>query len=62
MCGSMVDFQSVTAEIRIGIKEERKKEARRNYENIMSTSATQGGHKKLPPFYGPQCTYIHGYS
>jgi len=32
MCGSMVDIQSPTAEIRRGKKEERKIEARRNIE------------------------------
>jgi len=37
----MVDIQSVTAEIREGIK--KKKETTRK--NIMSASATQGGHK-----------------
>jgi len=46
MCTSMADIQSATAEIRRG-KKERKKE-RRNHKakNIMSASATQGGHKK----------------
>ena len=39
-CGSMVDIQSATAEIRRGKKEERKKQNK----NIMSASATQGGH------------------
>jgi len=39
MCGSIVDFQSVTAEIRQGKKEERRK---KQDKNIMSTSATQG--------------------
>jgi len=40
MCGSMVDIQSATAEISRG---KRKKEEEQD-ENIMSTSATQGGH------------------
>jgi len=40
MCGSMVDIHSLTAEIRRGKKKERKK---KQDENIMSTSATQGG-------------------
>jgi len=44
MCGSMVDIQSATAEIRRGKKEEGKKPQGKN---IMSASATQGGHKKL---------------
>jgi len=44
MCGSMVDIQSATAEIRQGKKKiERKKKPQG--ENIMSASATQGGHK-----------------
>jgi len=38
----MVDIQSATAEIRRGKKEERKKQDK----NIMSASATQGGHNK----------------
>jgi len=43
MCGSMVDIQSAAAEIRWGIKkiEDRKKPQGKN---IMSASATQGGH------------------
>ena len=48
----MVDMQSATAEIRRGRKEEekrknkeRKKKEKRNRKNIMSASATQGGHK-----------------
>jgi len=44
MCGSMVDIQPATAEIRRGKKEERKKKPQD--ENIMSASARQGGHKK----------------
>jgi len=45
MCGpSMVDIQSAAAEIRRGIKkEDRQKEI--IGQNIMSASATQGGHK-----------------
>jgi len=42
----MVDIQSPTAEIRQG-KKKKKEEDRRNLpqdENIMSASATQGGH------------------
>jgi len=42
MCGSMVDIQSATAEIRRGKKERRKKQDK----NIMSASATQGGHNE----------------
>jgi len=45
MCGSMLDIQSAAAEIRRGIKkieeEDRKKLPGKN---IMSASATQGGH------------------
>jgi len=40
----MVDIQSLTAEIRRGKKKERKKKPQGK--NIMSASATQGGHKK----------------
>jgi len=43
MCRSMVDIQSPTAEIRRGIKKDRKKPQGKN---IMSASASQGGHKK----------------
>jgi len=43
MCQSMVDILSATAEIRRGIKKDRKKPQGKN---IMSTSATQGGHNK----------------
>ena len=39
-CGSMVDIQSATAEIRRG----KKKKKRPQDENIMSASATQGGY------------------
>jgi len=43
MCGSVVDMQYATAEIRRG----KKIEERRNHrtKNIMSVSAMQGGHK-----------------
>jgi len=43
MCGSMVDIQSAAAEIRRGIKKEDRKKLQGK--NIMSASATQGGHK-----------------
>jgi len=44
MCGSMVDIQPATAEIRRGKKKiERRK---KHDKNIMSASATQGGHKE----------------
>jgi len=45
MYGSMVDIQSVTAEIRQGKKKERRKKKKQD-KNIMSASAMQGGHKK----------------
>jgi len=45
MCGRVVDIQSETAEIRRGIKKDRK--IKPQDKNIMSASATQGGHKKL---------------
>jgi len=48
MCGSMVDIQSAAAEIRRGIKKDGKKPQGKN---IMSASATQGGHKKHYNFY-----------
>ena len=43
MSGSMVDIQAAAAEIRRGIKKDRKK---LQGKNIMSASATQGGHNK----------------
>jgi len=46
MCGSMVDMQSATAQIRRGNKRRRKRKKKPQDENIMSVSATQGGHKK----------------
>jgi len=49
----MVDIQSAIAEIRRGKKKERKKERKKKPqdENIMSASATQGGHKQLMHAY-----------
>ena len=46
MCGSMVDIQSAAAEIRRGIKKKIEEEDRKKLQgkNIMSASATQGGH------------------
>jgi len=41
MCGSMVDIECAAAEIRRGIKKDRKKPQGKN---IMSASAMQGGH------------------
>jgi len=42
MCESMVDIQSATAEIR---QKKIKRKKKPQDENIMSASATQGGHK-----------------
>jgi len=49
MCGSMVDIQSATAEIRRLKKEarRRRKKKKPQDENIMSASAMQGGHNKI---------------
>jgi len=44
MCGSMVDIQSATAEIRRGIKKIEGKKDETQGKNIMSAPATQGGH------------------
>ena len=46
----MVDIQSATAEISPGKKErkkEKEKERQKQDKNIMSASATQGGHNKM---------------
>jgi len=50
MCGSMVDIQSATVEIRRGKKIERKKKIERRKpqgKNIITACATQGGHKNV---------------
>jgi len=44
MCGSMVDIQSVTTEIR-----REKKRVKPQGKNMMSASATQGGHAYIAP-------------
>ena len=44
MCGSMVDIQFATAKIRR--EKKRKKERKKQDKNIMSESATLGGHNK----------------
>jgi len=49
----MVDIQSATAEIRRGKKEERKKKETTG-QNIMSASATQGGHNNIAGYIGLQ--------
>jgi len=41
----MVDIQYPTAEIRPGKKERKKKKNKQQGKNIMSASATHGGHK-----------------
>jgi len=41
----MVDMQSATADIRRGKKIEERKKKKPQDKNIMSASATQGGHK-----------------
>jgi len=54
MFGGMVDIQSAAAEIRRGIKkEDRKIEDRKKSQgkNIMSASATQGGHNEVQHFF-----------
>jgi len=56
MCGSVVNIQSATAEIRRG-KEKNKLQD----ENIMAASATQGGQKMwspITPTYTPYFTLI----
>jgi len=46
MCRSMVDIQSATAEIIRGIKKEEDRRKKPQGKNIMSASATQGGHNR----------------
>ena len=46
MCRNMVDIQSATAEIRRGIKKIEDKRKKPQGKNIMTASATQGGHKE----------------
>jgi len=46
MCGSMVDIQSPTAEIRRGKKDTRRKSRYKSQgKNIMACPITDGGHK-----------------
>jgi len=45
-CYRLVDIQYATAENRLGKKIARKKKKKPQDENIMSASATHGGHKK----------------
>jgi len=55
MCGSVVDIQSATAEIRRGKKIERRKKKKKKPQdkNIMSASATEGGHNNWKLECGP---------
>jgi len=52
MCGSMVDIQSAAAEIRRGLKKDRRKKPQGKH--VMSASATQGGHNKYRLLTGPR--------
>ena len=45
MCGSMVDIQSATAEIRRGNEKRKIEEEETTGQNIMDCSFAQGGHK-----------------
>jgi len=46
MCGSMVDIESPTAEIRRGKKEERRRKKKKHDENIMVCPIRYGDHNK----------------
>jgi len=62
MCGSIVDIQSATAEIKRGKKKkERSRKKKPQDENIMSASATQGSHNKCYDvgLYICHCDYGH---
>jgi len=56
MCGSMADIQSLTAEIKRGKKERRRKKKPQG-NNIMACPITQGGHNKRQDenIYGLPC-------
>jgi len=56
MCRSMVDIQSMTAEIRRGKNQEERR--KKQDKNIMSASATQGGHKQLTVRTAHMCVDI----
>ena len=47
MCGSMVDIQSLIAEIRQGKKEEKKKKRNHSMKIYMACPITYGGHKTV---------------
>jgi len=51
MCGSMVDMQSATAEIRRGKKRDKKKIEEPTGQNIMACHIRQGGHKIVKQQY-----------
>jgi len=46
MCASMVDMESATAEIRRGKEKKKKEKTKPQGKNIMSASATLGGHNQ----------------
>jgi len=46
MCGSIVDIQCATAEIRRGKEKKKERKKKPQGKNIMSASAMQGGHKE----------------
>jgi len=59
VCGSMVDIQSPSAEIRRGKKEERRNHRMKIY---MACPITQGGHKiLLNPYHRPNLSYSGQY-
>ena len=51
----MVDIQSATAEIKIGKEKKEERQKLPQGKNIMSTSATQGGHNHPRVSYGSGC-------
>ena len=58
MCGSMVDIQSAAAEIRRGIKKIEEDRKKPQGKNIMSASATQGGHNKVHRLCIYRCWFV----
>jgi len=59
MCGSMVDIQSAAAEIRRGIKKKIEDDRKKlQGKNIMSASATQGGHEKYCSIIERKCIIV----
>jgi len=55
----MVDIHSVTAEISRGKKRRRRRKKKPQDDNIMSASATQGGHIYSVPFYRLAARFNH---